>query len=85
MEPKRRGRPPKVVESIKPEITEEKPLITEEKNQTRNAYITVKLSMPGYEPVEEEIVILNIMGKLLSAQKVPEVFMKRLTEKLKVL
>jgi len=66
----RRGRPPKIVESVK------------EVNTSRNAVIEITLSMPNFSEYKEKIVIKDVLGKVMGAKKTPTGFMKIIKDKL---
>jgi len=66
MEQRPRGRPPKV----------------EKINTSRNAVIKITLSMPNHSDYEDEIVIKDILGKVIGSKKRPEVFMQTIKDKL---
>jgi len=71
MEQRPRGRPPKVVESVKPV------------NKTRDADITIILSMPGHSEYEETFKIKDIVGYTNGTERRPEIYMEYIKSKIK--
>jgi len=72
MEPKRRGRPPKVKVENTPKAV----------NNSRDAIITIHLSVPGEPEIKDTVKIKDVIGNMTPSQRKPKVLMKAIKDKL---